>query len=267
MTREEAGARLWLCDVSSVTDPALLETYQRLLDHAEKERLRRFRFDKDRHVFLVSHALLRATLSRVTGCAPEDLRFGKGAHGKPLLLDTHGQPTASPAFNLSHSGPFAVVAVDERAGAIGVDVEYHRPGRRFDALAVRHFACAERQHLAAQDTTARAACFYDIWTLKEAYIKARGAGLSMPLDEFAFSFTPGAIGFTAEPGLDPAPGRWRFWCARIGGDASLSLAVDPGIGDECFAGPRLFRTVPLGECHPVIVDQTVGQSPSSPPCA
>ena len=249
-----------VCDTSSVRDPALLDRYRALLDPEESRRLQRFRFERDRHCFLVSHALLRVTLAAQTGRAPEALRFGTGEHGKPFLLDVRGLPAATPVFNLSHSGSHAAVVIHEGPGAIGVDIEQHRRDRRFDALAARHFARAEILQLGELDPARRTCRFYDVWTLKESYIKAVGAGLRMPLTDFSFTFGEPGIGFDVAPALDPRPERWRFWCARLGGAFSISLALDSGSAAAAALRPRLLNTVPLGASTPLMVEGAMTRS-------
>lgn len=251
---------LWLCDTSAVSDPVLLAQYRALLDSRERDRLERLRFAADRHVFLVSHALLRTTLAELTGMAPEALRLGRGPHGKPFLADAAGHEIPGFAFNLSHSGTHAVVICSKGAKALGVDLEFHRPGRPFTRLAKRYFSANEAHTLERLPESDRIAPFYDIWTLKEAYIKALGTGLRTPLGDFAFTFQPQGLRFDAEPGLESDPGRWRFWCARLAGGFSLSLAMERQDRAETLPEPQLVEVVPLVSAQPHRVDRVVAKS-------
>jgi 4'-phosphopantetheinyl transferase len=247
---------LWVCDSSEISDQSLLERYRQLLDPVELARLERFRFASDRHLFLVSHALLRCVLGRSLDREPASLVFERGVHGKPLLSDP--APSSVPlSFNLSHSGGQAVVAVRAGAAAIGVDIESHRPGRRFAALAERYFSSEEVRALSAVHAEARSERFYDLWTLKEAYLKARGTGLQLPLGDFGFSFQGDTVLFSAKAGLDPAPWRWRFWCARLAGTFSVSVALESG---PVVCEPQLMRMIPLGESVAISAGSRIGSS-------
>lgn len=247
---------LWVCDSSEITDPSLLDRYRQMLDPVERVRLDRLRFASDRHLFLVSHALLRCVLGLSLGREPESLGFERGVHGKPQLSDPDAA-SASLAFNLSHSGGHAVVAVRAGAAAIGVDIESHRPGRRFDALAQRYFSVEEVAALRAMHDDARSERFYDLWTLKEAYLKARGTGLQLPLGDFGFSFEGDTVLFSAKADLDQVPWRWRFWCARFGGRFSLSVALESG---PVVCAPQLMRMIPLRESVPISTGSRIGYS-------
>ena len=247
---------LFFCDISSVTSPELLSRYRELLEPAETARLDRFRFEKDRHSFLVSHALLRTVLSEFTGTDADSLQFASGEHGKPYLNSPGLQSTAPLAFNLSHSGSCAVVAVRQGQAALGVDIEFHRAERRFAELSRRYFAASEVRALDAEPGHAMMGRFYDIWTLKEAYLKARGTGLLLPLEDFAFAFSADRVYFHARPDLDDCPQRWRFWCARFPGEFSVALALE----SEESPVPALELRVPLGESRPTELARIVACS-------
>ena len=240
----ETGApHLWLCDLDAQRDPALLERYRLLLDADEIQRLQRFVFDRDRHRFLVSHALLRCVLSLYGGLPAGSWRFLKGAHGRPELAA--GQRERAPAFNLSHSGSLALLAVSEGAGLIGVDIEFHRPMRNFHGLAARNFAAPEAARLPGLQGPELAGEFYDLWTLKEAFVKACGDGLSQSLADFWFGFDrPAArLCFEALPSLEPEPWRWAFWSYRLDGPYSAAVALRAASG-TVHGEPRCFRAVP-----------------------
>jgi 4'-phosphopantetheinyl transferase len=237
------GTHLWLCDLDSQRDSALLADYLALLDADEIQRLQRFVFERDRHRFLVSHALLRSVLSLYGAQPAASWRFVKGEHGKPELVP--GQRERAPAFNLSHSGSLALLAVSGTAGLLGVDIEFHRPLRNFHGLATRNFAPSEAARLPGLEGADLAGEFYDLWTLKEAFVKACGDGLSQSLADFWFSFDRAAarLGFEALPKLEPEPWRWRFWSYRLDGPYSAALAVRADNGNA-HGEPRCFATVP-----------------------
>jgi 4'-phosphopantetheinyl transferase len=180
--RDEVHVRL----VRVAEPPQPLPALEALLDAEEREQAHRFRSEAARTRFVVSHGVLRLELGRLTGSAPEALRFARRCghcggtdHGKPHLADR------SLDFSLSHSGGFALLAV-ARGRTVGADIE--QVGRRTDVLAVARRALApdERRALAALPTDeARREAFFRCWTRKEAYLKARGEGLAGGLDTFS----------------------------------------------------------------------------------
>lgn len=154
-----------------------------LLTHAlspdELARAERLRKPSDRHRFAVVRATRREILSRYLGVAPAELRFEAGEHGKPALA----QPADGLRFNVAASGGLALLGV--RAGAeIGVDLELVRPDFDWRPLAAGFFTWAENRALESLAGDAGTAAFFRCWTRKEAYVKARGEGLSLPLDAF-----------------------------------------------------------------------------------
>lgn len=230
---------LWLCDI----DRLACESGRALavLDDDERGRWRRLVFERDRGRFLASHLFLRAVLARYAGCEPGALRFLKGEHGKPAL-DPRCAGTAVPAFNLSHSGSRALLAVVPGARSVGADIEQHRPGRRLQALAERNFARPEAALLARTPSARQDALFYRIWTLKEAYIKARATGLSLPLDGFEFRFaTNGELELDARAAVDAQPQRWHCLSWELAEGYGAALVHDA----PRAALPRWFEARPL----------------------
>lgn len=190
------------------------------------ERLRRDRYvhDDDRHAFVVTRALVRAVLSQHGPSAPDAWRFVTNAHGCPSVVDTQaGAPRLE--FNVSHTGGLVALAV-ARGHRLGVDVEDARRVVRED-IAGRFFAPAEVADLRRLPVADQPRVFFDYWTLKEAYIKARGMGLAIPLGDFAFVLRPPApptIRFV--PGFADDPARWQFRQAWPTPHHRLGLAVE-----------------------------------------
>jgi 4'-phosphopantetheinyl transferase len=182
--------------------------YLSLLSPEEHERMARFVFERDRVRFLLTRALVRTTLSRYASVAPADWHFIANAHGRPEILD---RPAGVPdlRFNLSHTDGLIACAVTI-GREVGVDVEH--VGRRLTQdVAARFFAPAEVAHLQSLPGDEQERVFFDYWTMKEAYIKARGFGLALPLGDFAFHFLPGgppSIAF--EPAMQDDPSTWQF---------------------------------------------------------
>lgn len=248
---ETGATHLWFCDLDAQRDPGLLGSYRELLDADEIQRMQRFVFAHDRHRFLVSHALLRCVLSLYGSEPAAGWRFRKGTHGKPGLVAEQ----RAPAFNLSHSGSLALLAVGEGAGLLGADIEFHRPVRNFLGLATRNFAPSEAARLPGLEGAALAAEFYDLWTLKEAFVKARGDGLSQSLADFRFTFDRASrrLRFDALAALEPDPGRWAFWSFRLDGPYSAAVALraaDAAVRAE----PRCFLAAPCRDWAPAPVE-------------
>jgi 4'-phosphopantetheinyl transferase len=198
------------------------------LDDEERARMERYRDAADRSRYLFAHALVRATLSRYAPeTAPPAWRFRLGAHGRPEIAAGAGTPPLR--FNLSHTEGLVACAV-ALGRDVGVDVE-HTATPRFDVdacleIAASNFAPSEIAALAALPREARRERFFAIWTLKEAYIKARGLGLALPLARFAFDLPPSAaseirVRFAPEIGDDAAG--WHL--ARMGPTPAHALAL------------------------------------------
>lgn len=150
-----------------------------MLSDDERARAAQFRFARDRDRFIVAHAALRSILSGYLGIAPSSVRFRTSAYGKPAI---DGTPFLR--FNLSHSGDLALCAIaGERE--VGVDIEQIRSDLDWEGLARRFFSAEEVAALEALDPGDRLEGFIRCWTRKEAYLKARGEGLALPLDSFS----------------------------------------------------------------------------------
>jgi 4'-phosphopantetheinyl transferase len=177
----------------------------RMLDPGERERADRFRFERDRNTYLAAHALLRGMLSRVVARHPRDWRFATNADGKPDLVPDAGVPPLR--FNMSHTRGLVAVALTIE-NDVGLDVEMLDAGRMTMDLALRFFAAPEVDYLRRLPAERQPTEFYSLWTLKEAYIKAVGLGLSVPLDAFSFVLEPLAISFSQR--RPDSPANWLF---------------------------------------------------------
>jgi 4'-phosphopantetheinyl transferase len=161
---------------------------QDTLSADELERASRFHFAKDRRRFVVGRGVLRSLLGWYLGVEPRQLCFSYGVYGKPALVPTSGE--ARLCFNVSHSHELALYAVTY-GREIGVDIEHIRANVACEEIAERFFSPRERALLRTLPTHLKDDAFFRCWTRKEAYIKARGEGLSLPLDQFDVAFAPG----------------------------------------------------------------------------
>lgn len=154
----------------------------------ERARAVGYHFSRDRSRFVVRRSLLRAILSSYTGMRPSKIRFDVGRYGKPALRGQRVDRGLD--FTVSHSDGLALYAVT-RGRPLGVDVERIRPLRDLFDVADRFFSTTERMDLAAVRDDRRVEAFFQCWTRKEAFLKAKGVGLTEPLAGFDVSLTPG----------------------------------------------------------------------------
>lgn len=202
--------------IAMVQSEPVRRYYRNFFSLDEIERADRFHFDKDRNRFTIARGALRELLGGYLKIAPNQLSFVYGVQGKPALAEPYN--SSGLHFNLSHSGDIALLAVT-RNREIGVDVEQIRADFASEDIAARFFAPEECAKLKTLPLHQRPDAFFSCWTRKEAYIKARGKGLSIPLDSFEVAFAPGE-----KPALvqvktgDDNFSRWRMY------------ALDPGEG-------------------------------------
>jgi 4'-phosphopantetheinyl transferase len=166
------------------------EQYDRLsrsLSSDEIARADRFKFKRDRRRFIVGRGALRSLLASYLGRGPDAIRFAYGPHGKPRLAEA--STAGGLEFNASGSDELAVCAVTVGT-SIGVDIELCRPITD-DDFPDQCLTVAERNALSTLEPAQRLAAFYRLWTLKEAFLKATGEGLSRPMASVEFEITPG----------------------------------------------------------------------------
>jgi 4'-phosphopantetheinyl transferase len=196
---------------------------RQILSGEERDRADRFHFEADRTRHIVGRAILRMLIGRCVGVPADQLRFEQGMFGKPRLA---AGVRNGLEFNLSHSGSLVLIAVC-RNRAVGVDVARMRRDMATDAIATRFFSLGECRDLAKVVGEARSAAFFECWTRKEAYVKARGDGLSLGLDQFDVSFLPGEEPRLLETRHDPADARrWTLRALDPGRDYKAAIAVE-----------------------------------------
>ena len=187
-------------------DPAALKCWRETLSAEEQARADRFRSPADGDRYTAGRGILRALLARYLGTPAGDFRFCLNAYGKPGLAPGIG--TSDLRFNLSHSHGMALFAFSS-GREVGVDLELVRSTLRDDRIAERFFSPQEVAALRALPESAQKEAFFHCWTRKEAYIKARGAGLSINLASFAVSLVPASSTHLPIIGIDsPEAGRW-----------------------------------------------------------
>ena len=175
---------VWLIDVRDASGD--LESFTASLSQAERERAAKFKFAKDRRLFVVAHAALRSILAGYLELAPDSLQLDAGKNGKPVLAGILASSLVH--FNLSHSHEIALLAVAP-GREVGVDVEYVKRDFRFDDVAERFFTPREVAELRGLPHELQRQAFFKCWTSKEAFLKAKGTGLSGKLDEVEITLT------------------------------------------------------------------------------
>ena len=170
------------------TDDSITKKLQPLLSTDERLKAARFRFEKDSAKYIVTRGTLRIILGRYLDKKPEELKFSYNQYGKPALHSINTNKLIS--FNVSHSRGLALIAVAQNWD-VGVDIEYVRTNVNYEEIAERFFSPAEKAVWRLLPTSVKQEAFFNCWTRKEAYIKAKGMGLSIPLNEFDVSFKPG----------------------------------------------------------------------------
>jgi 4'-phosphopantetheinyl transferase len=225
---------VWRADLDQLRSQ--IEEFYRVLVPDEKERAGRFHFQKDRENFIVSRGLLRKILGLYLGSNPGDLRLQYGSHGKPFLEKSLGGKLQ---FNLSHSHNLALLAVT-RGREVGIDVERMCPQVVEEPIAERFFSAYELATLRSLPVEQQVDAFFNCWTRKEAYIKARGDGLSCPLDAFDVSLKPGEpAALLATRTEFEEISRWRLEELAPGVNFKAALAAErPDWRLRCWQWPR-----------------------------
>jgi 4'-phosphopantetheinyl transferase len=235
----ENDVHIHYLETSEPPGAARLEELRRMLSPEERGREARLVFERDRLTFLLSHALVRLTLSAYSGSDPCDLEFEVNPFGKPFVRPRRG--FTCPCFSLSHTAGLVACAIAWEP-EVGIDVEDIRRSNDWELVA-HSFSPDEQESLMRIPAGERQARFYELWTLKEAYIKARGMGLSLPLDQFSTRLPEaGPIHIEFSGALVDRPESWQFALFRMEA-FRLALAVRTTAGRERAIRMRRISTL------------------------
>jgi len=216
---------VWFTIPESVQDNEILQQLTAILSEEELDRYRRFHFPADRHRYLVSHALLRKTLSRYIDIPPSDWCFSHGEHGRPEISNPN---VAALRFNLTHTAGLVgcVVTLDNDCG---IDAELISDRHNPAGVAERMFSAGECLEMQQLKDAAQLDYFFTRWTLREAYVKARGIGISFPTRKLQFTVDDKAgITVKFEAGLQENERDWRFHLLRPTPEHVAATAVCTG---------------------------------------
>ncbi len=229
---------VWLIFYDEI-DEAVLGGLRALLSVAEREQQTRFYFADDRKRYLATRAAVRCVLSRYAPVAPAEWVFASNCYGRPQIADRHAEASTL-SFNVSHARGLIVLGGAQRR-ALGVDVEQTAMQQTsLLEIAQRFFAPAEVTELARVSPERSQQRFFEYWTFKESYIKARGMGLSVPLEQFSFHYPDeDTVRLAIDPRLGDDPDLWHFWQYRP--TQQHLLAVCAGRGDGVLPRVRLRK--------------------------
>lgn len=234
-------AHVWVAFPEAISDTRILDGYRQLLSSAEVERLAEIGLERVRNEYLVTRALVRTTLSRYMAVRPEDWEFETSAGGRPEIARPSGTGLR---FNLSHTRGVVACLVTEGIDA-GVDVENMERSLDIQGLAERRFAAVEAVELDACPADGKQKHFFGLWTLKEAYLKARGHGITRPLRSMVFSLAGDeGLGARLDPPLEDRAEDWQFGLFELSGSVLMAVALARGAGPD--------RRLVAWRCDPLV---------------
>jgi len=219
---EKETFHLWCAYPDDLLAAEAAQACLELLSEDERARWEGFKFDRHRREYLATHALARIALSYNHALSPEAWRFQINAYGKPSA-----DPESGLRFNLSNSPGLVVCLIGEDA-EVGVDLEPRERAASIAEVGPRMFSTHELEQLESLREDERPERCLQLWTLKEAYIKARGMGLALPLNNFSFLFGGSrGIRMALDSSVGDDPGRWRFCLMQYAGHC-IAMMVESG---------------------------------------
>ncbi len=227
--------------LDGIIDKTLLQRYRAVINEKEGAKVDRYVFEKDKRCCLVTRALQRFVLSLFTKKACKNFEFVDNEFGKPFLKPGTLNPPIE--FNLSHSGNLTGCALTlDRE--IGMDIE--NIIRKIDlAIAHRFFSKAESDYLKNIPVKHVSEVFFDFWTLKESYIKAKGMGLSIGLDKFTFKLDQEKIGVDFDESLQEVSNQWRF--VKFSPLENYKVAISIRANPDTHLKLHIYNCIPFGE--------------------
>ena len=217
----DSEIHLWFVDHQDFDEVELKNECLSWLSEEELDRLNRYIFRRHQKQFLLGRMLIRRALSQYSDVSPQHWRLADNQYGKLFLEPSHKE---SLFFNLSHAGDRLVLAIS-RVDQLGVDIEASDKLRKIVKIAKRHFSISEVEELISLPDSQQLSRFYELWTLKEAYIKARGFGLVIPLNQLTFAFSEDRLIFHFSREIEDDPLAWQIWQIYTPASYKLALAL------------------------------------------
>lgn len=199
---------LWYVFFTDIKDQNLLSQYEGLLSYDERYQMQRYMFIDDKLRFLITRALVRTTLSRYQSILPQEWYFSKNHYGKPIINNLVLQKQRI-SFNVSHTRDLILLGITCEH-EVGVDVENIHQVPPYEIMD-QFFSPAETLTIQKLPVNRQAEYFFKHWTLKECYLKARGVGLSVPLDLVSFLVQKKKIHVFIDSQLRDKAQNWKFW--------------------------------------------------------
>ena len=213
---------LWYLEGDEIASLAKDVEARRVVSEGEWARRGRLRVEEDGSRFLASRILLRSMLALFTGEPPGAFAIEATETGRPEI--THPPSAVGLRFSITHTRGMVACLLSGRP-EVGVDAEFHDPGTDLLGIATRFFARREAEFLEGLSGVDRQRAFFDLWTLKEAYVKATGEGLGIPLDQFSFDLRSFPLEITTGSGEGTEENHWAFGLRRLTDRHSLAVAI------------------------------------------
>lgn len=260
LTLDPSEIHLWFVNRQEFLDQGLslgelLAAHREVLTEADLARFERFHFDADKYQLLLTRVLLNKLLGDYyPTVASNSWQFTANSYGKPIVSSAELSSEEQPSFNISNSGDHIVIALSLWP-RLGVDIEGRSRVRLIEKIAQRYFSPSEIEALMALPAAARQHRFYQLWTLKEAYIKACGMGLAIPLDHFSYRFDKErGIDLQFVPQRDDDPDEWQCWQLEMLADVEMGLAIKAA--GNPIKNLRSWRIASLTESRPLSTNIT-----------
>lgn len=213
---------VWYIKPEAIHDEVVLHACMEVLSEQEREHCRRFRFPQDNHHYLVSHALVRKVLSKYVAISPGEWVFSRSDHGRPEVANP-GLPAVR--FNLSHTRGLAACIVTLSSDC-GIDTEKIYARHNPIGVAKRMFSNAEYQYMLQLKDREQLDYFFTRWTLREAYVKARGIGISFPTHKLNFDIeSPCEITIEFQADIQDISEDWQFELLRLTEEHIMAVAI------------------------------------------
>ena len=221
---DQSTIELWFTFLDEVNHPSLLSDYDALLSAEERVRLHRFHFEKDQRVHLITRALVRTVLSRYVEVNPAEWVFRRNAYGRPEI-EHESERIRSIRFNVSHTAGLVMLGV-VAGREIGVDSESVNNRQVTVDLADQFLTEPEKEALRAMEPDEQLTRLFQYWTLKEAYVKAKGLGLSFPLKKVGFSFESDKLNVSYDIQAKSKRESWEHLLMQVSDHHIASVCVE-----------------------------------------